>query len=127
MKHALVPVFVVSVLLASAPAFAQAKADPKPNPDKPLMAYGTAIAVTADSLSVRGKSGVYAFVVDKTTRVSAPGATHKTAAMKEEKKPTVITEFVKVGDEVAVGYHDLGGTRHAASVTVRNSKPIIKK
>jgi hypothetical protein len=127
MKRVFVLVFGFAVLLGGAPAFAQAKADTKPDPGKPLMAYGTAIAVTADSLSVRGKSGVYAFVVDKTTRVSAPGATHKTAAMKDEKKPTVITEFVKVGDEVAVGYHDQGGTRHAATVTVRNSKPIIKK
>jgi hypothetical protein len=126
MKRVLVLVGVFGVLLASVPAFAQAKADTQPNPGKPLMAYGTAISVTADSLTVRGKSGVYAFVVDKTTRVSTPSATHKTA-MKEAKKPIAITEFVKVGDEVAVGYHEMGGTRHAASVTVRTSKPILKK
>jgi hypothetical protein len=41
-------VFVVGVP-AGAPAFAQAKAETKPNPGKPLMAYGTVIAVTGDS------------------------------------------------------------------------------
>jgi hypothetical protein len=42
---------------------------------------------------------------------------------------TPITDFVKVGDNVTVKYHDMGTTKHAATVTVRSgmSAPKPKK
>lgn len=115
----------VGVLLVSAPAFAQAA---KPAPaGKTLSAMGTVSAVTADSLTVKGKTDEWTFAVDKDTTVTAVGASHKMAAMKADKTPAVITEFVKVGDNVTVKYHDMGATKHAATVQVRNSAPPAKK
>ena len=50
--------------------------------------------------------------------MTASGASHKTEAMKSEKKATQITDFVSTGDNVTVRYHDMGATKHAASVRV---------
>ena len=112
----------VAVVLAAAPAFAQAKAA-----SKTLSATGKVSAVTADSVTVKGKDGEWTFGVDKGTTVVAKGGSHKMAAMKADKKPTVITEFVSVGDDVSVKYHDMGATKHAATVTVRSAVPSTKK
>ena len=119
----------VAALLAAAPVFAQATAATKSDAakSKTLSAMGTVSAVSADSLTVKGKTGEWTFAVDKSTDVTATGASHKSAAMKDEKKPTTITEFVKVGDNVSVKYHDMGATKHAASVAVRSSTPAAAK
>jgi hypothetical protein len=122
-------VLFVGALLVTAPAFAQAKpAKPaKAEAGKTLTAMGSVTAVSADSLTVKAKTGDLTFAVDSSTHVSAPGASHKTTAMKDAKKPTVITDFVKVGDEVSVKYHDMGATKHAASVMVRTAGPAAPK
>jgi hypothetical protein len=112
-------VLALGVLLVSAPAFAQAKAG------KTLNASGSVTAVTADSLTVKGKTAEWTFAVDKDTHVSVAGASKKTAALKDSKAAQVITEFVKVGDSVTVKYHD-GATKHAADVLVRSSVPAKK-
>jgi hypothetical protein len=119
----------VALMVAAAPAFAQDKkaADKPAAPSaKTLSASGAVTAVTADSLSVKGKAGEWTFAVDSKTQVTAKGASHKTAAAKADAKPTPITDFVHVGDEVAVKYHD-GATKHAASVRVVAAKPAPKK
>ena len=131
-----VTVFVGALLLSAMPAFAQDTQPPaKPETGKEsssksmktMSANGTVSAVTADSLTIKAKSGDMTFDVDKDTNVQARGASHKTEAMKGEKKPTQITDFVKVGDTVAVRYHDMGGGKmHAAQVTVRASAPPAK-
>ena len=121
--------FAAALALAAAPVFAQDKkpADKPAPPAKTLSASGAVTAVTADSLSVKGKAGEWTFAVDAKTQVTATGASHKTAAAKADAKPTPITEFVHVGDEVAVKYHD-GTTKHAASVRVVSAaKPAPKK
>jgi hypothetical protein len=115
----------VALMVAAAPAFAQDKA--KAPAAKTMSASGAVSAVTADSLTVKGKEGEMTFAVDAKTSVQASGASHKTAAAKADNKPTPITEFVKVGDEVAVKYHDMGATKHAASVRVVAAKPAPKK
>lgn len=112
----------VAVILVAAPAFAQEKAA-----GKSMTATGKVTAVTADSVSVKGKAAEWTFGVDKGTTVIAKGGSHKMAAMKADKKPTVITEFVNVGDDVSVKYHDMGATKHAATVTVRLATPSAKK
>jgi hypothetical protein len=112
----------VAVLLAAAPGFAQDKAS-----SKTLSATGKVSAVTADSVTVKGKDAEWTFSVDKGTTVVAKGGSHKMAAMKADKKPTLITEFVSVGDDVSVKYHDMGATKHAATVTVRSATPPGKK
>jgi hypothetical protein len=125
----LLPLFV-GMLLAAAPAFAQAKpADKqatKPAKSasastKTMTANGTVSSVAADSLTVKASSGDMTFAVDDKTHVVAKGASHQTAAAKGEGKTTPITDFVKVGDSVSVKYHDMGATKHAASVTVKSS------
>ncbi len=117
--------FVGALLLSALPAVAQGekpKADAaKPSSSKTMTANGTVSAVAADSLTVKAKEGELTFAVDKDTSVSARGASHKTAAMKDDKKTTQITDFVKVGDTVTVKYHDMGDKKHAASVSVRGS------
>lgn len=119
----------VALMVAAAPAFAQDKkgADKGATPAaKTMTATGAVTAVSADSLSVKGKTGDMTFAVDGKTQVTATGATHKTAAAKADAKPTPITDFVHVGDEVSVKYHD-GATKHAASVRVTSAKPAAPK
>jgi len=126
--------FAVALALAAAPVFAQDKkpADKPAKPAKPaaakmLSAEGAVTAVTADSLSVKGKAGDWTFAVDGKTQVVAKGASHKSAAAKADAKPTPITDFVHVGDEVQVKYHD-DATKHAASVRVVSApKPAAPK
>jgi hypothetical protein len=124
MKRVL-PLFL-GVLMLTAPAFAQAKAADKPAASKTLSAAGKVSAVTADSVTVKGKDGEWKFDVDKATTVVAKGASHKMAALGADKKPSTITEYVSVGDDVAVKYHDMGASKHAASVTVRTATPAAK-
>lgn len=119
MKRVL-PLFL-GVLLLTAPAFAQATAGDKAAASKTLTAIGKVLAVTADSVTVKGKDGEWKFDVDKGTTVVAKGGSTKMAAMKADKKPAVVTEFVSVGDDVSVKYHDMGASKHAATVTVRTA------
>jgi len=116
---------VLGVLLVSAPAFAQDK--PKSAESKSLTANGSVSAVSADSLTVKGKTSEWTFSVDKSTHVAVAGASKKNAALKDSKTPAQITEYVKVGDTVTVKYHDTGTTKHAADVMVKNAAPAVKK
>jgi hypothetical protein len=121
----------VALMVAAAPAFAQDKKAPakteKAPAAKTMTATGSVTAVAADSLTVKAKDGDMTFTVDDKTNVQATGASHKTAAAKADNKPTPITDFVKVGDEVTVKYHDMGATKHAASVRVTTAKPAPAK
>ena len=127
----LLPLFV-GILLTAVPALAQDKpAKPAGKSTasaaaKTMTANGTVSSVAADSLTVKASSGDMTFAVDDKTHVVAKGASHKTAAAKGENKMTPITDFVKVGDQVSVKYHDMGATKHAASVTVRSGTPAAK-
>jgi hypothetical protein len=85
---------------------------------KTMNAQGTVSTVTPTSLTVKGTSESWTFTIDKDTEVTAKGATHKSLALKAGGKSSVLTEFVKVGDHVAVSYHDMGTMKHAASINV---------
>jgi|SRR3954452_13653451 hypothetical protein len=124
--------FIGALLVSALPAFAQAdkpaaKADTAKSSAKTMTATGTVSAVTADSMTVKAKEGEMTFVVDGATKVEARGASHKTASMKDDKKPTMVTDFVKTGDTVTVKYHDMGDKKHAANVQVRSSAPAPAK
>jgi Domain of unknown function (DUF5666) len=125
-------VFVGALLLSALPAFAQADKPaakpeaPKADAAKGGTANGTVSAVTADSLTVKAKDGEMTFAIDSATKVQAKGASHKSDAMKDDKKPTQVTDFVKVGDTVSVKYSDMGGKMHASNVTVRAAAPPAK-
>ena len=112
---------VVVLALVALPIVIQADQGATAPKPKTLNAMGTVSAVTADSLTVKNKADSWTFTVDKTTTVNAKGATHKTAELKKDGKPSTLPEFVKVGDAVTVSYHDMGGTKHAASIRVTAS------
>jgi hypothetical protein len=121
-------VFVAAFVLSAASAFAQAdKPAAKPATEKAsaaaksMNATGTVSSVAADSLTLKAKTGEMTFAVDSSTKVTARGASHKTAAMKDEKKATTVTDFVHVGDSVTVRYKEDGGKKVAQSVTVRSA------
>ena len=44
-----------------------------------------------------------------------------------DQKPTMVSEFVKNGDDVTVKYHDLGATKHAATISVHAPAGAKKK
>jgi hypothetical protein len=111
-----------ALLLIAVPVIAhgqeKGKGGEKSSASKSMSATGTVKSVAADSLTVTTKTGDETFAVDAKTQVTASGASHKSEAMKSEKKATQITDFVHTGDTVSVRYHDQGGTKHAASVRV---------
>ncbi len=116
---------VAALILVALPAYAAAQAAPaKAAPaGKAATVTGTVSAVAADSLTVKVKAEDTVFAIDAKTKVIGAGASHKTAENKAQDKPTVITDFVKVGDNVSVTYHEAGGTKTAKNVRVRMSKP----
>src|SRR5262245_55060230 len=81
---------------------------------------GKVPAVSADSVTVTGKDGEWKLAVDGKTTVVGRGLGTKAKEMKGEQKPTQVTEFVKVGDEVTAKYDDV--TKHAAEIRV--TKPV---
>jgi hypothetical protein len=117
----------VALMVAAAPAFAQDAKKPAKTEKaaaKSGSVSGTVSAVSADSLTVKGKDGADVVVaVDAKTNVQATGASHKTEAAKADNKPTPITDFVHVGDNVAVKYTDCGMAKTATSVHVTTAKP----
>ncbi len=121
----------VALAVAAAPVFAQDAKKAKPAKTEAAAKSGTATgavtAVTADSLTVKGKDAEWTFGVDAKTNVQATGASHKSAAAKADNKPTPITEFVHVGDSVSVKYTDSGTAKHASSVRVTSAKPAPAK
>lgn len=114
-------------LLVMAPVSALAQAGAAPDPKKVLSASGVISAVTDTSVTVKGKTAEWTFAVDKDTKLVAPGASRKTGELKTEEKPRVISEFIKVGDTVAVKYHDMGDSKHAADIRVTKPAPAAAK
>src|SRR5206468_6000554 len=92
-------VFAAALLLLAVPVAAHAgqykgKAKEGAGASKTMTATGTVKTVSADSLTITTKTGDETFAVDSKTNVTASGASHKTEAMKSEKKATQITDFV---------------------------------
>ena len=83
-----------------------------------LKSAGVVSAVTGNSLVIKADSGEVTFTIDAKTDVVASGAGTATRAKKAAGEKTVITDFVGVGDTVAVNYTEAGGTKTAKSVRV---------
>ncbi len=114
---------VIALALAALPTVTQAQQTgakaPAKTQEKTITVAGQVSAVTMDSLTVKGgKTDTWTFTIDKETSVIAKGATHKTLELKAEGKANKLTEFVKVGDQVTVSYHDRGAMKHAATIRV---------
>jgi hypothetical protein len=109
----LIGVLAMAVAVAALPSFAQAQ-----GMGKTMNAQGTVEKVSPESVTVKGKTESWTFMIDKDTQVTAKGATHKSLALKSDGKSTVLTDFVKMGDTVSVAYHDMGSMKHAARINV---------
>jgi hypothetical protein len=80
-------------------------------------ARGTVTAMAADSINVKAQNVDMKFVVDTKTTVEARGAgTKSRAAQRAGMAGPKLGDVVKVGDNVEVSYHDMGGTLHAAKI-----------
>jgi len=80
-------------------------------------ARGTVTATAADSVTVRAGTQEMRFTVDAKTIVTASGAgTAARAAEAAGKAGAKLGDVIKVGDNVEVSYHEMGGTMHAASI-----------
>ena len=62
-------------------------------------------------------------MIDKDTSVTAKGATHKSLALKQDGKSTVLTDFVKTGDTVTVDYHDMCSRKGSESTPMPSTWP----
>ena len=120
---------VAGVFLITSGAWAQAGSaaqDKKPaqkksstaSSQKTLRASGVVTAVSGTSLTVKTASGENTFAIDSETKVIGRGASTKSREKKAAGEKTVITDFVSDGDRVQVTYHDMGTTKHAATVRV---------
>ena len=80
---------------------------------KTMNATGMVKSVSGDSLVVTTNGKDMTFAVDGTTKFVGKGLGTKAAGGK-----LTATDAVSANDRVRVAYHDMGGTMHAATVTV---------
>jgi hypothetical protein len=99
-------------LLAQATPGAQGTAGAQPK-TKTMSANGTVKSVSGDSLVVTANGKDMTFAIDGSTKFVGKGLGTKAAAGK-----LTATDAVATNDRVRVAYHDMGGTMHAATVTV---------
>ena len=108
MKRLLVALSVLALCAAAQPGLqAQGKT-------KTMNMTGTVKSVSGNSLVVTGADNKdMTFTVDGTTKFVGKGLGTKAKAGK-----LTATDAVSMNDRVRVAYHDMGGTMHAATVTV---------
>jgi len=77
-------------------------------------AQGTVSAVTDSSITVKVGQQDMAFVVDSTTRLEDRSAARATRDAQTAGGPGIkLTQFIKAGQPVIVGYKEAGGKNHA--------------
>jgi hypothetical protein len=109
MKRFLVVVLsVLALCAAQADLLAQGKT-------KTMNAAGTVKSVAGSELVVTVDGKDMTFAVDNSTKFVGKGLGTKAASGK-----MTAADAVAENDKVRVAYHDMGGTRHAATVTVTN-------
>lgn len=85
-------------------------------------ATGEVTAVSASSLTVKGKEGEWTFTVNDKTDVIATGAGTKSREKKSAGAKIVLSDFVTTGDTVSVRYTESGGDRVASEVRVTRKR-----
>ena len=86
---------------------------------KTMTANGTVKSVSGSSLVISAGGKDMTFTVDGETKVIGKGLSTK--KMEKGKKLTA-SEAMSMGDQVAVTYHDMSGSMHAAEVKVLSKK-----
>jgi hypothetical protein len=109
----LVALSVLGLCVAAQPAMAQGG---KKASSKTMTTMGTVKSVSGTSLVVSAAGKDMTFSVDGSTKFVGKGLGTKAKA-----GPLTATDAVHEGDHVRVAYHDMGGTMHAARVTVSGS------
>jgi hypothetical protein len=95
-----------------------------PGPETPKVAAAKATAsgkitgLAADSFTVMAAGQTHVFKVDGKTMIQGKGASTKSRELDRMGKAPVLSEFLKVGDEVSVDYHDVAGAKVASEVRV---------
>jgi len=83
---------------------------------------GTVTAISGSSLTLKVRDQEMKFDIDWKTMVEAPGAGTKARQANAAGKPGPdLADVVKIGQAVAVTYHDISGTLHATHVRAVSS------
>jgi len=89
---------------------------------KSQSANGTVKSVSGSSLTITAAGGKeMTFTIDSSTKFVGKGL-----STKAKSGPITATDAVAANDRVRVTYHDMGGTLHAANVSITN-KAAVKK
>jgi hypothetical protein len=83
-----------------------------------MTASGKVTAVAADSFTVMAGGQSHVIKVDAKTMIVGKGAGTKSRELDTMGKAPVLSEFLKVGDEVSVDYKDVAGAKVAGEVRV---------
>ena len=90
---------------------------------KTMSASGTVKTVSGNSLTITAAGGKdMTFTVDNSTKFVGKGL-----GTKSKQGPLTATDAVASGDRIRVSYHDMGGTMHAANVSVTSKAGGAKK
>src|SRR6267378_1820014 len=85
--------------------------------DDTKVVRGTVVTISGSSLTIKVRDQEMTFAVDAKTLVEARGAGTKARAAQASGKPgPKLADVVKVGQGVAVTYHEINGVRHASVV-----------
>jgi hypothetical protein len=105
-------------LLVAGLALAQATPEEMKQQPTPEMNHvtGAVKSISADSLVVTADEKDWTFIVDEDTTVVAKGASHTSRRAARTEETTMITDFVKVEQKVAVGYIEKDGKFTAKQV-----------
>jgi hypothetical protein len=87
---------------------------------------GTVSALTGTSLTVKTKDGDVTFAIDQKTQVIGKGLGTAGRKKTEAGEKPVLADFVAVGDDVRVVYHEMGDVKHASEVNVTRKGTIVK-
>jgi hypothetical protein len=117
MKRLLMIVLAVGALCVGQAVGLDAQAKPKA-----MTTNGTVKAVSGNSLTVTASGKDMTFTIDSSTKFVGKGLGTKAKA-----GPVSAADAVAMGDHVKVTYHDMGGTLHAANVTVTAKASPAKK
>jgi len=117
MKRMLMMVLAVGALCVGQAAGLEAQAKAKA-----MTTSGTVKAVSGNSLTVTTGAKDMTFTLDSSTKFVGKGLGTKAKA-----GPVSASDAVAMGDHVKVTYHDMGGTLHAANVSITAKANPAKK
>lgn len=89
---------------------------------KSMTASGVVKSVSPTSLTVTSGAKEMTFTIDSTTKFVGKGL-----GTKSQKGPLTATDAVAMNDRVSVTYHDMGGSMHAARVSITSKAMSTKK